>query len=151
MSKIEWTTATINPFVGCTPVSPGCDHCYAVKMAHRKSGVRKTPYYKGTTSNIDGVAWTGQINKAPNNIFDAILRRIIATTYFVCSMSDYFHKNAKDAWREEVLDVAEKMSAAYISNSHPSGHRTSCRFLSGPVLHFLSMFGLVRRWRTKKL
>jgi protein gp37 len=28
-SKIEWTHATFNPWIGCTKVSPGCEHCYA--------------------------------------------------------------------------------------------------------------------------
>ena len=28
-SKIEWTDHTFNPWIGCTKVSPGCDHCYA--------------------------------------------------------------------------------------------------------------------------
>lgn len=28
-SKIEWTHHTFNPWVGCTKVSPACDHCYA--------------------------------------------------------------------------------------------------------------------------
>ena len=28
-SKIEWTDHTFNPWVGCTKVGPGCDHCYA--------------------------------------------------------------------------------------------------------------------------
>lgn len=28
-SKIEWTDHTFNPWIGCTRVSPGCDHCYA--------------------------------------------------------------------------------------------------------------------------
>lgn len=28
-SKIEWCDHTFNPWVGCTKVSPGCDHCYA--------------------------------------------------------------------------------------------------------------------------
>lgn len=28
-SKIEWTDATFNPWIGCTKVGPGCDHCYA--------------------------------------------------------------------------------------------------------------------------
>ncbi len=108
MSKIEWTGITINPFVGCDWVSPGCDHCYAVRMAHRKAGVRKTPYYKGTTTYDKGVVWTGQINKAPDHIIQAPLKRKKATTYFLCSVSDFFHKNAEDAWREEALEVAEK-------------------------------------------
>lgn len=28
-SKIQWTTHTFNPWIGCTKVSPGCAHCYA--------------------------------------------------------------------------------------------------------------------------
>ncbi len=34
-SKIEWTDHTFNPWIGCTKVSPGCDHCYAKAMDHR--------------------------------------------------------------------------------------------------------------------
>ena len=32
-SNIEWTDATWNPVTGCTQVSPGCDHCYALTFA----------------------------------------------------------------------------------------------------------------------
>lgn len=28
-SAIEWCDSTFNPWLGCTKVSPGCDHCYA--------------------------------------------------------------------------------------------------------------------------
>ncbi len=36
-SKIEWCDATFNPWIGCTKVSPACDHCYAARQdAHRK-------------------------------------------------------------------------------------------------------------------
>lgn len=28
-TKIEWAHHTFNPWIGCTKVSPGCDHCYA--------------------------------------------------------------------------------------------------------------------------
>ncbi len=34
-TKIEWADMTFNPFVGCTRVGPGCDHCYAEAMAKR--------------------------------------------------------------------------------------------------------------------
>lgn len=38
-SKIEWTHHTFNPWVGCTKVSPGCDHCYAEGWAKRVGAV----------------------------------------------------------------------------------------------------------------
>jgi protein gp37 len=34
-SKIEWTDHTFNPWLGCTKVSPACDHCYAEGWAKR--------------------------------------------------------------------------------------------------------------------
>lgn len=39
-TKIEWTDSTFNPWIGCTKVSPACDHCYAaVSTPARALGV----------------------------------------------------------------------------------------------------------------
>ncbi len=37
-SKIEWTTHTFNPWIGCQKVSPGCDHCYAEALMDTRWG-----------------------------------------------------------------------------------------------------------------
>lgn len=37
-SRIEWTDHTFNPWWGCTPISPGCDHCYAAVWDRRLGG-----------------------------------------------------------------------------------------------------------------
>jgi protein gp37 len=34
-SSISWTHSTFNPWIGCTKVSPGCDHCYAEALDNR--------------------------------------------------------------------------------------------------------------------
>lgn len=34
-SKIEWTNHTFNPWLGCTAISPACDHCYAEAQTAR--------------------------------------------------------------------------------------------------------------------
>ncbi len=34
-SGIEWTESTWNPVTGCAKVSPGCQYCYAERMAER--------------------------------------------------------------------------------------------------------------------
>ena len=40
-TKIEWCDATWNPWIGCTKVSPACDHCYAeVATPSRRFGVQ---------------------------------------------------------------------------------------------------------------
>lgn len=43
-SKIEWTHHTFNPWVGCTKVSPACDHCYAEGWAKRSGMVQWGPH-----------------------------------------------------------------------------------------------------------
>lgn len=40
-SGIAWTTNTFNPWVGCTKVGPGCDHCYAESWNARFAGAGK--------------------------------------------------------------------------------------------------------------
>lgn len=36
-SAIEWTDHTFNPWIGCTKVAAGCEHCYAEAFAKRYS------------------------------------------------------------------------------------------------------------------
>lgn len=37
-SKIEWTDATFNPWLGCTKVAAGCTHCYAENLMDTRYG-----------------------------------------------------------------------------------------------------------------
>lgn len=37
-TKIEWADSTFNPWIGCTKVSPGCDHCYAERQMDKRLG-----------------------------------------------------------------------------------------------------------------
>lgn len=37
-TKIEWADSTFNPWIGCTKVSPACDHCYAAGMMETRYG-----------------------------------------------------------------------------------------------------------------
>lgn len=46
-SEIEWSDATWNPVTGCTQISHGCDHCYAMSFAQRWRGVLGHPYEQG--------------------------------------------------------------------------------------------------------
>lgn len=38
MTKIEWCDEVYNPVTGCTPISEGCQNCYAKRMANRLKG-----------------------------------------------------------------------------------------------------------------
>lgn len=105
MSKIEWTEKTWNPIVGCSIVSPGCKHCYAMIMAHRLAAMG-VKHYAGLTEVVNGhVVWTGKMARAPDKILTEPLRRTKPTTYFVNSMGDLFHESIPDAWIDEVFAV----------------------------------------------
>ncbi len=96
-SAIEWTSSTWNPVTGCTRVSPGCDHCYALTFAERFRGVPNHPYTQG----FDLKLWPSRLS-LPNKWKKS--QRI-----FVNSMSDLFHKDVPDSF---ILDVFETMVRA---------------------------------------
>ncbi|GGD43064.1 DUF5131 family protein [Aureimonas glaciei] len=37
-TAIEWADSTFNPWMGCTKVSPACDHCYAETLMDKRQG-----------------------------------------------------------------------------------------------------------------
>ncbi len=88
-SEIEWTEATWNPVAGCVMVSPGCTHCYAMRLASRLEAMGSIKY-RGTTRKSGGRAvWTGRVN------FDTVglgtpLQWRQPKRIFVNSMSDVF-------------------------------------------------------------
>ena len=95
-TKVEWCHATINPLYGCTKVSPGCTHCCALRSAPRLSSLGLT---SGTYENRE---WTGQINLFPERMEQA-LRWKRPRRIFVGIMSDLFHPNVPDEFRDKVF------------------------------------------------
>ena len=55
ITEISWTDSTLNPWIGCTKVSPGCDHCYAEALAARYGWAcwGKHPRYRTSAANWD--------------------------------------------------------------------------------------------------
>lgn len=53
-SAIEWTDHTFNPWVGCTKVSPACDHCYAETWAKRTGNAT---LWQGERRRTSGSNW----------------------------------------------------------------------------------------------
>jgi protein gp37 len=104
---IEWTDATWNPTIGCTRVSPGCDHCYAMRFARRFDGSASA--YLGTT---DGPDWSGKVNLLGYRLEDP-LRWRKPRRIFVNSMSDLFHDTIPDSFIDEVFDVMESREASH--------------------------------------
>jgi len=107
-SKIEWTEATWNPTRGCSPVSPGCTNCYAVRFARRFSGVGK-PYEGLTRATPSGPQWTGEI-RLVNEVLELPLRWRIPRHVFVDSMSDLFHEGIPDSYITRVFGIMQRAS-----------------------------------------
>ena len=88
-SAIEWTEATWNPTSGCEKVSPGCDRCYAERIALR---------FPKTFPN--GFALT--LRPAA---LDLPLHWRRPRMIFVNSMSDLFHADVPELYIRQVFDV----------------------------------------------
>jgi len=93
-TKISWTNRTWNPWRGCTRVSPGCAHCYALarmdKLGFNPFTVTRTKTW------ADPLRWQAQAQAAGSQ------ERV-----FTCSWSDWFHPDA-DAWRLEAWEIARR-------------------------------------------
>ena len=107
-TKISWTEQVWNPLAGCSIVSSGCTHCYAMRMAHRLEAMGQAKY-AGLTKVVNGNAvWTGKVN-LDEKALEEPLRRKKPTMYFVNSMSDLFHESVH---RDFILRVFMVMRAA---------------------------------------
>ena len=106
-TKIEWAEASWNPFRGCTRVSPGCQNCYAERMA-----ARGLPGYLSPTT---GLPFASMTPSGPHwrNVVEVIEKQIEVPIHwrkprrvFVNSMSDTFHERFMHEQIAIVVDVA---------------------------------------------
>jgi protein gp37 len=102
-SKIEWTDATWSPVTGCSIVSPGCTHCYAMKLAGTR--LKHHPSRKGlTTMAKTGPVWNGKV-RLNENWLTQPLRWKRPRMIFVCAHADLAHEGVPDKWLHYVFAV----------------------------------------------
>jgi protein gp37 len=102
-THIEWTDATWNPITGCSVVSAGCKHCYAMKLA----GTRLAHHPSRAGLTIDtkaGPVWTGEV-RFNSEWLDQPLRWRRPRRIFVCAHGDLFHESVPDEWIDQVFAV----------------------------------------------
>jgi len=97
MTKIEWAEESWNPVTGCTPISEGCQNCYAKRMATRLKGRYGYP-------SDDPFRVTFHPDK-----LDQPLKWRKPRMIFVCSMGDLFHE---DVGLHEIFQVCKVMREA---------------------------------------
>lgn len=94
-TAIEWAKHTHNPWVGCTKVSPGCDHCYAERFAHRFGGGWGPGAPRRLTSESNWklpLRWNRAAEKAGRR--DRV---------FCASLADVFDAEVPDEWRDRLF------------------------------------------------
>lgn len=92
-TKIEWCEETWNPITGCTPISEGCQNCYAKRLSNRLKG--RCGYDKDNPFSV---------TLHPDKL-DQPLRWRKPRRVFVCSMGDLFHPKVKSQSIAEVFDI----------------------------------------------
>ncbi len=116
-SKISWTDMTWNPVVGCSKVSPGCDNCYAERMAWRLNGMAVKHHMdlvscgKTGESSIDRYVcvtecghWNGT-TATDESALEKPLHWKKPRKIFVCSMGDLFHESVPFEFIDKVMAI----------------------------------------------
>lgn len=108
-SKIEWTEATWSPTLGCTIVSEGCHHCYAMRTVHRMAfnpNEKVSTAAEGLTAYRPGVGpvWTNEVRSLSERL-GLPLRWKRPRRIFVNSQSDLFHERVSDEFIARVFIV----------------------------------------------
>ncbi len=101
-SAISWTKSTFNPWIGCTKVGPGCDHCYAaVSTPARAMGIKWGPGEQRHRTSASNWAQPLKWNKqAPESTFAG---RKGFWPVFCASLADVFDNEVPDEWRRDLF------------------------------------------------
>src|SRR3546814_5635160 len=102
-TKIGWTDATWIPLTGCSVVSTGCKHCYAMKLA----GTRLKHVATRKCLTVDtkaGPVWTGEVRFNESELPCPLSWRR-PRMIFVCAHGDLFHEAVPAAWVDLVFAV----------------------------------------------
>jgi protein gp37 len=97
VSEISWTDATFNPWIGCTKVSPACDHCYAERDNSRRGWV---PGWgpgiprRRTKTWGDPLKWNRKAAESGRPL-----------KVFCASLADVFDNEAPQDWRDDLWQI----------------------------------------------
>ena len=102
-SKIEWTDHTFNPWIGCTKVGPGCDHCYAEKQDNHRQwtpdgwGAGKPRKRTSEANWRKPLQWNKQAEQEGKRY-----------RVFCASLADWLDNEVPIEWLIDLLDLIHK-------------------------------------------
>lgn len=101
-SKIEWCDHTFNPWIGCTKVGPGCDHCYAEALATTRLGVPWGAGQPRRRTAPGNWAKPRQWNRNAQAFAELHGRK---QRVFCASLADVFDNEVDPAWRTDLFGL----------------------------------------------
>ncbi len=96
-SKIEWTHHTMNFWLGCTALSPACDHCYAEGWAKRTGNAA---LWQGERRRTTAALW-----RQPAKWDAACDAAGIRQRVFTNSLADFFDNQVPAEWRHDAWAI----------------------------------------------
>jgi protein gp37 len=102
-TEISWAHSTFNPWIGCTKVSPGCDHCYAATLMDDRYG--RVRWGAGET-RIRTKTWGQPL--AWNRKAAALGK---PWRVFCASLADVFDNEVPDEWRADLWKLVRATPA----------------------------------------
>lgn len=102
-TNIAWCDSTFNPWIGCSKVSLGCEHCYAeISTPSRALGVNWGPHEARRRTST--ATW-----KLPRRWHDAhkefSVRHGRKQRVFCASLADVFDNQVDPAWRDDLWQL----------------------------------------------
>lgn len=96
-TEISWADKTFNPWIGCTNVSPACDHCYAESLSKRWAwaewGAGKPRKRTSPANWLKPLAWDREAKCTGTR-----------PTVFCASLSDWADAEVPPTWRRDLFD-----------------------------------------------
>ena len=110
-TRIEWTASlgldggllpgyTFNPWLGCTKVSPACDHCYAESWAKRTGS---PALWQGERRRTTAANWLQPVKWNRDAATAGVRRRV-----FCASLADVFDNQVPTSWRDDLWRLVEQ-------------------------------------------
>lgn len=98
-TKIEWAHHTFSPWLGCTAVSAGCDHCYAEAWARRTG---RPELWDGERKRTTAEYWRQPLKWDRRALMEGRRYRVFP------SMCDPFDNQADPGWRADFWQLVGK-------------------------------------------
>lgn len=131
-TNIQWCDSTFNPWMGCTKISPACDHCYAERDTARfkqvtwgagqpRKRTSEANWKKPLTWNkradvfmeCSSCGWRGDIAAGRKEILSSVCEcggslRHARRRVFCASLADVFDNEVPDQWRTDLFDLIKR-------------------------------------------